>query len=187
MGRRCHFVVEGTPVPWKRPVQGRNIHTGAPLRFNDKRSEAQRKLIVQAARRAWPGPPATGPVIVRTVAVFAIPKSWPAQTQALAREAQVLHVADPDLDRLSNLVHDALSGVAYMDDNQVCGHPNSAKRYGEPERTEITIEEIDQPTEAHKTPGQRRLEREIAELGLDAVLARMAGWGNRSKTKRHSR
>lgn len=185
MGRVVAFCVDGTPIPWKRPVQGKNIHTGKPMRWNDKRSEAQRRLIAQAARLAWRGDPVAGPVVVRTLAIFAIPPSWPKALRDEALAARVMHIADPDLDRLSNLVHDALSGIVYMDDNQVCGHPNSAKRYGEPARTEITIEVLDQ-TEAQKTPGQRRLEADIAQYGAGAVLAGIARAANRSKTKRRS-
>lgn len=97
-----------------------------------------------------------------------------------------MHVADPDLDRLINLVQDALIGIAYVDDNQVCGYPNSAKRYGEPERTEITIEALDQ-TAAQVTPGQRRLEQEIGRSGWEGYLAQQAARRFRSKTERRLR
>lgn len=94
-----------------------------------------------------------------------------------------MHTADPDLDQLVKLAQDALVGIAYMDDNQVCGYPNGAKRYGEPERTEITIEELDQ-REDEKPPNQRRLEKLIAQHGVGHVLALKSGQLNRSKTKR---
>jgi Holliday junction resolvase RusA-like endonuclease len=155
MLRQCTFTIAGRPQRWQRPQQGRHIVTGAPMRFTDPQAEAAKKEIARLARAAWKGWPATGPVILRVIGIFEVPSSWPPQTKALAEQAQILHIADPDLDQLVKLAQDALVGIAYVDDNQVCGYPNAAKRYGSPERTEVTIQELDQPTEWHKTPAQR--------------------------------
>jgi Holliday junction resolvase RusA-like endonuclease len=141
------------------------------MRFTDPKAEEGKRAIAWAAKRAWGARrPLTGPCLVRVVAIFAIPPSWPPAVQKAAREARVMHVSDPDLDQLVKQVKDALKGVAYVDDNQVCGYPNSAKRYGYPERTEITIVALPQaPDEV--TPGQRALEKRIEREGWDAVLA----------------
>lgn len=186
MGRRVQFSVPGQPVRWQRPEQGRHIITGAPMRWNDPRVEEAKKAIAKLARSVWRGDPATGPVILRVVAIFAIPPSWPKAVRDEALGARVLHTCDPDLDQLVKLAQDALVGIAYMDDNQVAGYPNSAKRYGSPERTEITIEELDQ-TDAQKPPYQRRMEKLIAQLGVAHVLALKSGQLKRSKTKRRGR
>ncbi len=65
---------------------------------------------------------------------------------------------------------DALVRLVYVDDNQVCGLPACSKRYGFPERTEITIQPLAQAAD-EITPGQKRLEARIAREGWDAVLA----------------
>lgn len=166
---------------WQRPEQGLT-RDGRPMRFTAPEAEAGKRAIALAARAAWRGPPSTGPVILRVVAIFAIPPSWPEAVKAEARQARVMHIADPDLDQLVKLAQDALVGIAYFDDNQVCGYPNPAKRYGEPARTEITIEELDQ-LDAQKTPGQRRLEKQVAQLGVDQVLAGVGRKRSPSKTK----
>lgn len=171
MSNRVAFKVDGKPSRWQRPGQGINPTTGEAMRFTDKEAEAGKQRIAWAARQAFGSRrPFTGPVVVRIVAIFAIPPSWPKALQKAAREARVMHVADPDLDQLVKQAKDALKGIAYIDDNQVCGYPNSAKRYGSPERTEITIEALPQ-AEDEVTPGQRRLEKRIATEGWDAVLA----------------
>ncbi|MFL6864063.1 MAG: RusA family crossover junction endodeoxyribonuclease [Allosphingosinicella sp.] len=141
------------------------------MRFTDSDAEAGKEHIAWHARKAWGNRrPLTGPVVVRVVCIFAVPTSWPEALRRAAAEARVMHVADPDLDQLVKQVKDALKGIAYVDDNQVCGYPNSAKRYGSPERTDVTIEALDQrPDEI--TPGQKRLEKRIANEGWDAVLA----------------
>lgn len=169
-----------------RPGQGVHPVTGKPMRFTDPKAEAGKKVIAQLARIAWTGPPVAGPVILRVVAVYPVPKAWPKELQAEAKACRVMHIADPDLDQLVKQVQDALVGIAYIDDNQVCGYPNSAKRYGEPERTEITVEVLDQ-TDAQKTPGQRQLEERWARGGLAAAKPRRRTGANRIKSGRGRR
>lgn len=154
-----------------RPGEYTDPETGISRRVTDKKAEAGKKNIADQARLAFQGKrPATGPVVVRIIAVFAIPPSWPPKLRQAAIEGRVMHVADPDLDQLIKQVKDALKGIAYVDDNQVCGYPSPAKRYGSPERTDIIIETLpQQPDEI--TPGQRRLEKRIEVEGWDAVLA----------------
>jgi Holliday junction resolvase RusA-like endonuclease len=176
------FSVPGRPVRWQRPGQYVDRRTHQIRRISEPAQEEAKRIVAHHARQAWPGYPTTGPVILRVVGIFEIPSSWPKALIAEAQAAKVMHIADPDLDQLVKLVQDALVGIVYVDDNQVCGYPNSAKRYGGPERTEITIETLDQ-TEAQKTPGQRRMEKRIAELGWDRFLFERQQPRNQSKTK----
>lgn len=78
---------------------------------------------------------ATGPVIVRVEFVMPRPQSLPKRT--------VYMVKKPDLDKLIRSTLDALSGTAYIDDNQVV-QIHATKRYqatGEQTGAHITIEE----------------------------------------------
>lgn len=160
---------------------GQAVRRGKIIRITDPKAEATKKVIAQLARIAWSGPPVCGPVVLRVVGIFAIPKSWPPELKAEALAARVMHVQDPDLDQLVKQAQDALTGIVYWDDNQVCGYPNSAKRYGSPERTEITVEVLDQ-TDAQKTPGQRDLERAAATGQMIAGRARPGATPNRTKS-----
>jgi Holliday junction resolvase RusA-like endonuclease len=180
MARVVAFTVDGRPRSWKRTA-GTVIIKGKPRRLNDPDAEANRKVIAQLARIAWRGPPVCGPVVLQVRAIFAIPTGWPPALQQEARDCNVPHVQDPDLDRIYNLVADALVGIVYWDDNQICGMAQSAKRYGSPERTEITLEVLDQ-SEAQKTPGQRKLEAAAATGQMIAGKARPSAARNRSKT-----
>lgn len=47
----------------------------------------------------------------------------------------------PDLDNLTKLIGDALNGVAYADDNQICAH-DAIKQFGQSPATYITLEEL---------------------------------------------
>lgn len=159
------FTVPGRPSRWMRPSQFTG-EDGKTVRFTDKTAATGKRNIAKHAKIAFGArKPHTGPVLLRVVAVFAIPDSWPHRLKAMARAGRVFHVADPDLDQLVKQVQDALVGIAYVDDNQVCGYPNSAKRYGQPERTEITVDTLpQQPDEI--TPGQKRLEKKLAQPDL---------------------
>lgn len=167
------FSVPGRPSRWMRPGEATG-KDGRTYRFTDKKAEAGKRHIADCAAQAFRGiRPASGPVIIRVIAIFEIPKSWPVYLRKAAAECRVMHVQDPDLDQLVKQVKDALKGIAYVDDNQVCGYANHAKRYGAPERTEITVQVLPQK-EDEITPGQRRLEDRIAKEGWDAVLAPIA-------------
>lgn len=183
---RITFSVLGKPSRWMRPGEATDSN-GNTFRYTDKQAEAGKARIAAEARIAYRGvKPATGPVLVSVIAIFAIPPSWPVALRKAASQARVMHVADPDLDQLVKQVKDALKGIAYVDDNQVCGyHPPPAKRYGSPERTEITITVLPQAAD-EITPGQRRLEQRIALEGWDAVLAPPKRSANKPKSKSKS-
>lgn len=161
MGQRVTFAVPGRPSAWQRTNDFIHPTTGRLVKVTDKDQRVAQARIANVALEHWRHGPVAGPVVLRVVGIFRIPPSWPRALQQAAFEARVMHVQDPDLDQLYKQVKDALRGICYCDDNQVCGYPNGAKRYGSPERTEITIEVLDQrPDEI--TPGQRRLEARLA-------------------------
>jgi len=152
------FMIPGRPQRWKRPQQDGRRGSKRSARFTDPVARAHKNLVAGIAKRAMGNrPPWTGPVVVSMVAVFAIPDSWPKKLKAAAREARVLHIADPDLDQLIKQVWDGVKGICVADDNQFCGFiMPTAKRYGEPERTEVRLVLLEQQ-EDEITPGQRRL------------------------------
>lgn len=170
------FSVPGRPERWRRPAEdtrpGKRAH-----RFVDKKTAAARKRILDEAKLHWTAEPWIGPVVIGVTAVFAIPASWPKYLRERALAGKVLHIADPDYDQIVKLVMDALKGLAYVDDNQVAGIlPRSAKRYGDPERTDIELHFLE-PEIGAETPGQRRMERkrlEQAELIRTGRLGRVA-------------
>lgn len=179
---KISFRIPGRPAGWQRPIEGERAD-GSFYRYNDRDAEDAKLAIAKAYKAASIGRrPSTGPVKLTIIAVFAIPPSWPAKLRARALEGQVWHVArgQLDLDNAIKLVGDALNRVAYVDDAQVavitCG-----KRYGLPERTEIIVEALPQQDD-ERTPGQRSLERRVAEEGWDKVLAPPTRRANRSKT-----
>lgn len=136
--------------------------------------EAERKVLA-AFRRAHPHhAPWTGPVLVKFVAVFQIPESWPKKLKEAARRGTLYSIKKPDKDNIEKLIVDALTpprrapgdehppstaGFAWVDDQQVMG--GGLKRYGHPPRVEVTLESLESP-DMPATPGQKLLDARVA-------------------------
>ena len=138
MSERIEFTVLGTPRP-----------QGSMRAFIDKAGHANMtsdnpKMKPWRQQIGWTALDARGkagiyepwgsdvPVRLTTWFVFARPKSAP--------KRRIFPTVKPDLDKLKRAVMDALKGIIYIDDAQVVEHGVSAKRYGLPERVEITVE-----------------------------------------------
>lgn len=134
MGSAISFVIPG-PIGHKMRLRldrrsGR-LYTPTPtLQF-----ERRVREIAEPHFRA----PFAGPVILRTVVIFPVPKSWPAYRRHAAMMQP--HVGKPDLSNIEKAIEDALNGVAYLDDSLVA-EKASRKRYGLVEEIRISIEPI---------------------------------------------
>lgn len=151
---RLAFSIPGRPKGKERVDQ--DTRRGQVHRFAATSTLEEEKGIAAICKRAMAGQqPFTGPVMIKFVAVFAIPPSWPRKLREIALAGGAYHTAKPDKDNIEKLLWDALKGVAWCDDSQAMG--GGIKRYGQPERVDVTIEELPVP-EGFLTPGQRRLE-----------------------------
>jgi Holliday junction resolvase RusA-like endonuclease len=77
------------------------------------------------------------PIAMHVIFLFGIPKSWSKQK----KEAIIWHTSRPDSDNLLKGIKDALNGIAYIDDAQVC-YVSAKKQYAENEGIEIEIIEL---------------------------------------------
>ena len=96
----------------------------------------------EAIRLAWvakhKGYPVDGPVAMFVTFFFSVPKSWTKRRKAAAG----WHTSRPDADNLLKSVKDALNGVAYKDDAQVC-MVSMSKTYGECDMVVIDLHEME--------------------------------------------
>jgi crossover junction endodeoxyribonuclease RusA len=135
------FVVYGTPAPGGSK---RAIRTGGYVRVIDANPNAApwKQQVAGAAITAMNGQaPYRGPV--ELTAVFF--RRRPAAHYGTGRNADVVKpgapwapTSAPDALKLGRLVEDAMSGIVYSDDAVIVDEYLS-KRYGLPERVEITI------------------------------------------------
>lgn len=109
-----------TPIEFRIPYTGgprvkgrKHVFNGRPV--NDpKQMAAQRKFAAEAFRFR-PDRPLEGPVLVKYVFAFAIPKSG----ANCLRKPGDLRTMKPDVENLVKLANDALNGLIWSDDSLV--------------------------------------------------------------------
>lgn len=108
------FTVIGEPQGKARP---RILRSG---RAYTPKKTAEYERAIRAAFKDAGGELTEYPVRVSIIAYYRIPQSASKRMQAQMMENAVLPTKKPDLDNLAKVVCDALNGIAYKDDAQVC-------------------------------------------------------------------
>lgn len=149
---RVRVWISGTPVPkGSAKYLGKNRKTGKALVVQDNAKlqkvwadaigwtvglamKAEKQQKVTAGR----------PVQLTMRFQFKRPKKHMGEGKNKGKvkpSAPHFHTVKPDLDKLVRCVKDALSGIAYDDDNQVVAH-SACKAYSEHEGLMLSIEEV---------------------------------------------
>lgn len=123
------FQIPGPPVP-----KGRHRFAGKGRVYTPPRTTKAEARVAHAARKHAPAELPTGPVALRLVFEFGIPKS----KRARGLEGAPVVVC-PDLDNLVKLVKDGLNRVLWVDDSQVY-RCTAEKVYGDETRTLVEVE-----------------------------------------------
>ena len=126
------FIVYGEAIPKGSTrafvVNGKAITTNA-----NKRTKDWQTLVSMAAQEKKPDKPIGGAVDILLNFYLPRPKS-------VSEKKRPLPIVKPDLDKLLRCLLDALTGIYFLDDAQVCDIKTS-KRYGETPRVEIFVQE----------------------------------------------
>lgn len=130
--RVMRFTVDILPRGWARARTRDGRH------YTDADTLAAKTAVGFAFRAANPGPMLTGPVAVRIVAVFPPPKATPKRDAFRVFAETLPKATKPDADNIAKLVLDALNGLAWRDDAQVCDL-SVRKVYGRTPRLEVVI------------------------------------------------
>ena len=126
------FTVFGTPVPqgsmkaFMRPGMRHPVVTS-----DNKKLKPWRQEVTGCALRAFRSP------VLKPAALCVSVTFFLHRPESKARKI-IYPSAKPDIDKLLRGILDALTGVAYEDDSQVC-RVVMEKNYGQPERAEITV------------------------------------------------
>ena len=142
--KELKFTIPGIPQQKKSPKLGVNKKSGRAFAFPDSRNISRKKEITTYALEAgWSGPPHEGPVSLKILAVFPIPKSFPKYKKEKAAAGRLPVIKKPDGDRIMNSIQDSLEGIAWKNDSQIYAG-RWLKRYGNIPRMEVTIRFIDE-------------------------------------------
>ena len=141
------FTVTGQsqPAGSKRafPFHKRDGSLGVSVSDDNPKSKGWKELVAFYARQAYDGPLLDGPLSVTFVFYRPRPKGHFNTKGALNKKGRdsSAPTTKPDVLKLARGVEDAISGIIWRDDAIIVDEFLS-KRYGEPARCEITIEEI---------------------------------------------
>lgn len=127
------FELPGAPQGKARP-RFRVARTKAGKQFvavyTPAETVAYEKAIAWAAKAAMRSrEPMTGPVELNVTAVMPVPASWSIKKQNAALVESIRPTVKPDFDNIEKVVADAIKGIVWIDDSQVCVS-NFRKRYG---------------------------------------------------------
>lgn len=132
------FEIHSIPRPQKQTMQG--VSFSGRKQFYDP-SKMNRKQIQWQVQPHAPKELLQGPIEMHLTFYLPIPK----QIRGIERQAMNNNVAKhykrPDIDNLAYVVTNALKGVVYKDDSQICVM-RLEKMYGEQPRTVIKVMEV---------------------------------------------
>ncbi|WP_238059402.1 RusA family crossover junction endodeoxyribonuclease [Lacticaseibacillus saniviri] len=134
------ITVPGEPVAQGRP---RVYRTRYGVRGVDPaKSRAYKALVTQYAQQAFTGEPLEGPIDFRLKIYRPIQKAGSKALKAKKASGEILPTVKPDLDNVYKAVSDALTGIVYVDDNQVTDLL-VIKRYSDNPRVEVEIKGLE--------------------------------------------
>lgn len=136
------FTVYGTPVGKGRPKF--STFNGQATAYTPAKTvnyENLVKLSVQQQQKGQKPFDKDVPLQADIIAYFPIPKSTSMKRKKMMLDGQIRHTKKCDADNLAKSILDALNGIAFYDDSQVC-ELSVSKLYSDNPRVEITIREI---------------------------------------------
>lgn len=126
-------------IPGKNGAKGRAIVTDA-----NAKSRPWKSCVSDAAMAAYRGPLLTGPLSVAITFYQVRPKSHYGSgenSNTVKCSSPNYPTNKPDVLKLARGVEDALTGIIYRDDSQIC-EEKIFKGYSSPARVEIAIKEM---------------------------------------------
>lgn len=103
--------------------------------YTPAETKAAAEAFAWQSKRYAPRAPLAG--ALRVDLVFIVP----APTRLDSERSRVWPHVRPDIDNYTKLVYDALNGMFWIDDGQICANTGT-KRYGHPPRTEVRISRL---------------------------------------------
>ena len=129
-----HFVIPGKPKGKTRP----RFSKGGKNTYTDKGTREYEEKVAEAFREA--GGTMANYAAIKIRAYYLIPQKTRKDILAGMISGKIRPAKKPDLDNVLKIIMDALTGVAFEDDNQIV-QAYIEKMYGEEPRVEVTLYE----------------------------------------------
>ena len=135
-----HFVVLGAPIGKGRPKF--STFNGRAIAYTPQKTVNYENLVKISFQQSGEKAFDKSVQLTATIkAFFSIPKSVSKSKRDLMLNGYILPTKKPDTDNIAKSVLDALNGLAYYDDAQIC-ELHVYKAYSEMPRVEVFIDEI---------------------------------------------
>lgn len=137
--KEINFIVNDKPFGKQRPRfarKGRYISTYTPretVEYENKVRKTYQKTVGDIQLE--------GPIEVNITGVFPIPESASKKQKIEMMNGTMQHTKKPDCDNIGKSILDALNGVAFKDDAQIC-MLSIRKKYGDPPKVIVSLKEI---------------------------------------------
>ena len=131
-GNKMKFTVYAEPVAKGRP-RFSGYHAYTPKKTRDYEKLVRDSYIQECGETFL-----EGEIRANIICYFPIPKSTSKKNRALMERGDIRHTKRSDCDNLAKTILDALNGIAYKDDCQVC-ELHVYKFYSSEPRTEVIL------------------------------------------------
>lgn len=137
---KIEFTVLGNPKGKQRPRICRN--RGRQITYTPRQTTEYEKLVrasYTAVSKMFFDK--NIPLEISIIALFSVPQSISKRLKNSMLKGDILPTKKPDSDNIIKIILDALNGICYHDDSQIC-KIYFEKKYSEIPKVEITIKEI---------------------------------------------
>lgn len=136
------FFIPGKPVPKARARVVRR-RDGKVMSFTPEATanfELHVKFIAAGAMQGKA--PLSAPLCMDMVICLSPPQSWSRKKIDAAIEGRVLPTVKPDVSNVQKAVEDAMNGIVYIDDSQLC-QINTRKCYSAHPGVKVTVKQLE--------------------------------------------
>lgn len=133
------LTIPGEPVAQGRPRfsrRGKYVST-----YDPPKSKAYKEHVKQIARQELHIEPMTGSIMINVKVYRGIQKAGSKLTKRQKQDGIIRPTVKPDTDNYYKAVSDALTGIVWVDDNQIV-EMHVSKWYSDTPRVEIEVEEL---------------------------------------------
>jgi Holliday junction resolvase RusA-like endonuclease len=146
LGETCevNFFVPGIPAPQGSKRAFHHASTGKIMMLESSKRVKPWRLDVAAMAHEAMGdrPLLEGPIALTVTFSFVRPKSHLTSKGDLRKGAPLEHVSRPDVSKLARALEDALTGIVFRDDSQVCELSACKEYVPDGGGALVTIEEV---------------------------------------------
>ena len=138
-----NFTVSGCPVGKGRPKF--STFNGHATAYTPAKTVNYENLVKLSYQQQCEGKPYSKDIPLRAeiIAYFPMPKSISMKRRKMMLEGKIRHTKKCDSDNLAKSILDALNGIAFYDDSQVC-ELSVSKLYSDNPRVIVRISEVDE-------------------------------------------